>query len=234
MSTTTLPPTSTPRIPSLADGDRLSRDEFERRYAAMPKNVKAELIEGVVYMASPARFKVHSNSDFRLTGWLAVYQAATPGTDGAANGTVRLGPVDEPQPDSFLFIVPECGGAVRISADDYIENAPDLIMEVAASSASKDLSPKKRSYAQNGVREYLVWRTLDAAVDWFVLREGVYVPLVPDENGIIRSAVFPGLWLSVPAALRGDTAAILATLQQGIQSSEHARFVAELQARRNS
>jgi Uma2 family endonuclease len=145
-----------------------------------------------------------------------------------------LGNIDEPQPDSFLFVLPEHGGTVRISDDDYIENAPDLIIEIAASSASKDLNPKKRAYAQNGIREYVVWRTLDSAIEWFVLRDGVYLPLAPDANGIIRSEVFPGLWLNVPAALRRDTAAILATLQEGLQSPEHARLVAELQARRTS
>ena len=232
MSTTTLPE-STP-VPPLVDGERLSRDEFERRYHAMPENVKAELIEGVVYMASPARFKLHGNSDFRLTAWLGVYQASTPGTDGSANGTVRLGKQDEPQPDCFLFITEEYGGTVRISADDYVENAPDLIVEISASSVSKDLNPKKRSYAQNGVREYLVWRTMDAAIDWFVLRNGVYLPLAADAAGVIRSEVFPGLWLDVPAALRRDGAAILAKLQLGLQSPEHARFVAELAARRIS
>jgi Uma2 family endonuclease len=216
----------------LENGDRLTRDEFERRYRAMPEDVKAELIEGVVYMASPTRFESHGHADSRMVAWLAVYQASTPGTDCAVNGTIRMGEEDEPQPDSFLFIDPELGGQVRISEDDYIERAPDLIVEIAASSVSLDLGPKRRAYATNGVREYIVWRTLDEAIDWFVLRAGNYVPLAPDANGVIRSEVFPGLWLDVPAALRRDTSAILAVLRQGLQSPEHAQFVAHLQARR--
>ena len=234
MSVGTIEPFSrSTRSPPLESGDRLSREEFEQRYLAMPEHVKAELIEGVVYMASPAHFQAHGKPDFRLTTWLGVYQAETPGTDGGSNGTVRLGKQDEPQPDCFLFIVPECGGRVRLSADDYVENAPDLSVEIAASSASRDLGPKKRSYAQNGVSEYVVWRTLDDVVEWFVLRNGVYVSLVADEWGIIRSERFPGLWLSIPATLKRDSSMILATLRQGLQSPEHARFVAELAARRN-
>ena len=222
------------RIPPLENGDRLSRDEFERRYHAMPKDVKAELIRGVVYMASPARYDSHGRPDGRSIVWVGTYSASTPGTDFAPNSTVRLTQDSEPQPDSVLFITPEYGGTVVISEDDYIENSPDLIVEVAASSVSIDLGAKFDEYAEAGVREYVVWRTLDDAIDWFVLRSGAFVPLTPDGAGILRSEVFPGLWLNVPAALCRDMAAILATLQQGLQSPEHARFVAELQACRTS
>jgi Uma2 family endonuclease len=222
------------RIPPLENGDRLTRDEFERRYHAMPPDVKAELIEGVVYMASPARFESHGQADVRIITWLGVYQSATPGTDGSVNSTVRLSADSEPQPDSCLFVHPDFGGQIRISDDDYIERAPELVVEVAASSVSLDLGPKRRAYAQAGVREYIVWRTLDEAIDWFSVGEGAFVPIAPDAAGVIKSQVFPGLWLDVAAALRRDTAAILSTLQQGLQSSEHARFVTELQSRRAS
>jgi Uma2 family endonuclease len=233
MSTTTLPvPLPAVKVPPLVDGERLARAEFERRYHATPENVKAELIEGVVYMASPVRWKGHSGSDVRLIGWVAVYQSETPGTECGSNGTVRLSDEDEPQPDCFLFILEEHGGSVRISADDYPENAPDLIVEIAGSSASKDLNPKKRTYAKNGVREYIVWRTIDRVIDWFFLKDGAYVSLAADKEGIIRSETFPGLWLNVPAALRRDTKEVLATVHLGLQSPEHATFVAELQARR--
>jgi Uma2 family endonuclease len=231
---TRLPTTSRSRIPPLENGDRLTRDEFERRYRAMPAHVKAELIEGVVFTASPARYESHGQPDSRLVAWLAVYQASTPGTDCVVNGTVRLGEEDEPQPDSFLLILPEFGGQARITEDDYIEGAPDLVVEIAASSVSVDLGPKKRAYAKNGVREYLVWRTLDEAIDWFVLRDGTYVSLTPDAGGVLRSDVFPGLWLDVAAALDRNTARILAVLQQGVQSPDHARFVADLESRRST
>lgn len=233
---TSAPPQSTPtlRIPPLVEGDRLTRDEFERRYHAMPKNVKAELIEGEVFMASPERFKLHGGADYRLVAWSGWYHAATPGTDGGANCTVRLDLGNEPQPDGILFIEPEFGGNVRISDDDYVENAPDLVIEIAASSVRRDKGPKLQAYARCGVREYIVYRTKDRVIEWFVLRDGVFNPLTPDANGVIRSEVFPGLWLNVPAALKRDTTAILATLQQGIQSPEHARFVAELAARRTA
>lgn len=46
-------------LPPLENGDRLNRSEFERRYHAMPHVKKAELIEGVVYMAAALRFRSH-------------------------------------------------------------------------------------------------------------------------------------------------------------------------------
>jgi len=222
------------RIPPLENGDRLSRDEFERRYAAMPKHVKAELIEGVVYMASPVRLEGHARPDGRLIGWLYDYQAATPGVEFAVNGTIRLGDEDEPQPDSILYVLPEYGGTAHNTKDDYLEYAPELAIEIAASSASKDLGPKKRAYAANGMREYLVWKTLEDSIDWFVLRGNHYESLKMDATGVIHSEVFPGLWLNVPAVLQLDSAAVKATSQQGLQSPEHTRFVAELAGRRQS
>lgn len=185
-------------------------------------------------MASPTRFESHGHADWRVVGWLATYQAATPGTDGSINSTVRLTEDSEPQPDSLLCIRPEFGGQVRFSEDDYIERAPELVVEVAASSASLDLGPKRRAYAAAGVREYIVWRTLDDAIDWFTLRDGAFVPLNPGADGLIKSEMFPGLWLDVAAALRRDTAGILTALQRGLRSPEHARFVADLQSRRTS
>jgi sugar lactone lactonase YvrE len=80
------------------------------------------------------------------------------------------------------------------------------------------------------VPEYLVWRTAEQEVHWLALRNGAFVPLTPDASGIVRSEAFPGLWLNVPALLAGDNAAVLATLQLGLASPEHAAFVARLQA----
>src|SRR5258707_5815839 len=86
------------RIPPLENGDRLTRSEFERRYDAMPHLKKAELIEGVVFVGSPVRHDQHGKPDSDLNTWAGVYRAATPGTDGATNTTVRLDLANEVQP----------------------------------------------------------------------------------------------------------------------------------------
>jgi Uma2 family endonuclease len=206
----------------LENGDRLSRSEFERRYQAMPQVKKAELVEGVVYMAAALRIKSHGQPHGDLVTWLGTYKAFTPRVVLGVEPTVRLDLENEPQPDAVLLVP---GRQATIAEDDYIEGAPELVVEVAASSVAIDLHDKKRAYRRNGVQEYIVWRTLDGAIDWFVLKNDDYVLQQPDEQGILRSGVFPGLWLAVPALLSGDMTTVLATLQAGLASSDHAAFV---------
>lgn len=218
-------------IPALENGDRLTRAEFERRYDAMPNLKKAELIEGVVFMPSPVRLRQHGQPHAHVLGWLTVYQAATPGVLVAGEASARLDLDNEPQPDGLLLIDPEYGGQARISDDDYIEGAPELVAEVASSSVSIDLHQKLHVYRRNGVREYVVWRVREQRIDWRVLRDGEFVSLDLDEKGWFRSLVFPGLWLDPDALLRGDMATVLDVVRQGLASPEHAKFVAELHAR---
>jgi Uma2 family endonuclease len=217
------------RMPELQAGDHLTRIEFERRYAAMPEVKKAELIEGVVYMPSPVSHTSHSRPHGMLTTWLGTYCCATPGTDLGSTPTVRLDLENEPQPDSLLRILPEYGGQSR-DEGEYIGGAPELIAEVSASSASYDLHEKLRAYQRNGVREYLVWRVWDSAIDWFIHREGRFERLPLTESGHFHSEEFPGLWLDPAALIRGDFPQVMAVLQQGLASPEHAAFMARLQA----
>jgi Uma2 family endonuclease len=219
---------SVEQIPPLEPGDRLTRDEFERRYEVMPRGIKAELLEGLVHMPSPTRFRRHGRPHLHLITWLGYYESGTPGVEAGDNSTTRLDIDNEPQPDAVLLIDPACGGQAHISADDYIEDAPEFVAEVAASSVSIDLHTKFHIYQRSGVREYLVWRVLERAVDWFVLRGRQYERLVPDTHGVLRSEVFPGLWLDTAALLRGDVAAVLATIQRGLASPEHQAFVTRL------
>jgi Uma2 family endonuclease len=218
-------------IPPLENGDHLTRAEFERRFGAMPGLKKAELIEGVVFMPSPVKRR-HGRPHGVLSVWLGTYFLQTPGSDFADNATVRFDDLNEPQPDLLLAIEPAFGGQSQVDDEDYYAGPPELVVEVASSSVSYDLHAKLRLYQREGVREYLVWRTRDGEIDWFRLEEGKYVPISPDETGIVRSTVFPGLWLDRPALLRGDFPRVFAVLQEGIASPEHAGFVKSLEARR--
>ena len=235
MSTVLIPATQGPsddRVPELRAGDRLTRAEFERRYAAMPHVKKAELIEGVVYMPSPVTQEDHGAPHFDVITWLGVYRAGTPGVEGGDNSTLRMDLDNEPQPDAFLRILPEYGGQSRNSGK-YVGGAPELIVEVAASSASYDLHDKLHAYRRNEVREYLVWRVWDRAIDWFVLRDDRYQRLTPQAEGQYRSEIFPGLWLAPAAMLCSDIAQVLAVLQRGLASPEHAEFVNRVHRQRS-
>jgi Uma2 family endonuclease len=215
-------------LPPLENGDRLTRYEFERRYNAMPHLKKAELIEGVVYMAAALRFRSHGQPHGNLITWLGNYKVATLGVELGVEPSIRLDLDNEPQPDAVLLIEESYGGQAQLSEDDYIEGAPELVAEIAASSAAIDLGDKKRAYRRNGIKEYIVWQVFEQKLNWFYLSEGEYEPLPIGEDGVIRSLVFPGLWLAVEELLDGNMARVLAVLQEGLASPEHVAFVKQL------
>ncbi len=204
--------------PLLETGDRLTRDDFERRYERMPFVKKAELIEGTVYLPSPVRVKNHSEPHGQLATILGLYAAQTAGIRLLDNATVRLDLDNEPQPDLILIKSPDHGGQTRISDDDYLEGEPELVVEIVGSSRAYDLHQKKGAYRRNGVREYLAWITSENRIIWWELREGEYHEIPPDPAGTLKSRIFPGLWLDTAALLRTDIKAVLATLQLGLAS----------------
>ena len=216
-------------LPPLESGDRLTRPEFERRYAAATHIKKAELIEGIVYVASPLRHEQHGKPHSRVITWLGVYQSLTPGIDLSVEPTVRLDLDNEPQPDVVLFIEPDAGGQTRLSSDGYIEGSPELIVEIAASSVAIDRGSKKQVYRRNGVLEYVIWQSYENQIEWFCLSDGDYRLQSPDADGIIRSQVFPGLWLAVEALLNNQMVQVLEVVQAGLKSPEHSAFVQQLQ-----
>ena len=206
MATETLP------FVPLDSGDRLTREEFHRRYCARPDIRKAELIGGVVYVASPTRAEVHGNQHPDAVFWLRAYALRTPGVQVSIDATVYLGDDSEVQPDVILYRVPAPPGAVRMTDGGYLEGPPQFIFEIAATSASYDLHDKKEVYRRSGVQEYVVWQVYEQRIIWFRLVAGEYVQVEPDERGVIASCVFPGPRLHVAKLLAGDYAGVLAEL----------------------
>lgn len=222
------PPAAPPSIPPLEPGDHLTREEFERRYDAMPGLKKAELLEGVVYMGSPVRFRRHASPHVHLSTWLGVYESSTKGVHAADNVSVRIDDESMPQPDLCMLIDPTLGGQATLSEDDYVEGGPELVIEVSSSTVSIDLNKKLRVYRRNGVLEYVVWRVVDEAIDWFALRDGEYEKLSPEPDGLLKSGAFPGLWLDPKALLGGNLTSVIDALNRGLATPEHADFVARL------
>lgn len=199
---------------SLESGDRLTRAEFHRVYCARKDIKKAELVEGVVYVPSPARLELHAEPHGHVVAWLGVYKSRTPGVRLGDNATVLLDDNNELQPDACLLR--EEPGGPRLTTDGFIERAPQLVVEVPARSVSYDLHDKKEAYRRNGVREYIVWRVLDGLIDWYRLSGGEYEWVEPDDDGVVDSEVFPDLCLDVPRMLAGDLAAVLAMQERRI------------------
>ncbi len=222
---------ATSTVPRLENGDRLTVAEFLYRYVAMPQVTKAELIEGVVHVASPVSLD-HGEPDGIMITWLGYYRMHTPGTQMLPNTTTILDLGENcPQPDACLRIMPEYGGQSRTSDERYIAGAPEWVGEISATTASFDLHDKFRAYQRNGVQEYVVWRVADRSIDWFVLRGTVYRKIRP-RGGVFRSKAFPGLWLDAAAMLEGDLATVFKVLQEGLASEAHRRFVAKLAKRK--
>jgi Uma2 family endonuclease len=214
-------------VPPLRHGDRLTRAEFERRWAAMPDLKNAELINGRVYLMPPVS-RSHGHPHFDLNGWLYMYQMVTPGVEGADNTSVRFDDDNMPQPDGLLRVTR--GGRSNLDDDDIYSGPPELAAEVSRSSAGYDLGEKKALYRAKGVKEYVVWRVDDGVVDWFALRPTGYELLPVGADGIVRSEVFPGLWLDPAALVTDDRTAMVRAAQLGHGSPEHAAFVRRLAA----
>jgi len=216
-------------LPPLEAGQRLDQPTFHERYAAMPEGTWAELVGGIVYMASPLRNE-HGDVDHLLSFWVVYYRKFTPRLESGANVTTQLGDDVETQPDSQLRIPEDLGGQCRI-VDGYVNGPPELVIEIGKSSRSYDLGPKKEDYEKAGVLEYLFVGIDPKEVRWFVRREGKFEEMAAGEDGICRSEVFPGLWLDPKALFAEDLNGLIAVLERGLATDEHARFVADLAAR---
>lgn len=210
----------------LRPGDRLSQEEFHRRYQAYPEDAKFELVDGVVYMASPLG-QPHALHNPELTGALWLYKAYTPGVEALENATTILGLASEPQPDLALRIAPDWGGQSGMEGK-YVKGAPELLAEVADSSLALDLGQKKRDYRRAGVVEYIVWCVEERQLHWFDFAADTKI--TPTRQGVLRSRVFPGLWIHRHALLERDSRRVIKVLQRGLASRAHAAFVKRLQA----
>lgn len=200
-------------VPPLENGDMLTLSEFLRRYQEMHSVKKAELIEGVTHMPSPVRIQQHAKPDGLIHGWLGYY-AAENDLEFYPNATLLLDAENSFQPDAILCTTPRAGGSVWLNASGYLCGAPELVVEVAASSVSIDLRSKLRIYRRAGVKEYIVWRTQDEAIDWFILQEGEYVNQSTGKEAKLKSKVFPTLLLDVKAILAMNSAKVLAALKR--------------------
>lgn len=212
--------------PRLRDGDRLTRDEFLRRWEQMPELKHAELIDGIVYMPSPVS-RIHSDFHFCLTHWITTYSAETPGCSGGLAPTVLMAPDSAPQPDLVLEIDPRYGGQSRIEGA-YSAGAPELIVEISHTTSARDRGVKLRLYERSGVREYVTVEPQVRQIAWRELADGTYRDVASGEDGVFRSRVFPGLWLDPEPLWRLDLVGIAATVQRGIATAEHAAFVDRL------
>ena len=228
----TVPDLALPAVPiELHTGDRMSRAEFHRLYEQSPPGFRAELIGGIVYVASPLKRR-HGTNHLPLGSLFFLYEGQTPGVESADNTTVQLGEESEPQPDLFLRILPEYGGQSVTTIDDYIAGSPELVAEIALSSRAIDFHAKRYDYTKHGVLEYLVFSLRDNRLHWFDLRSNQ--ELQPDTDGVYRIRSFPGLWIHGAALVGRNGQQLMQILNQGLATPEHTAFVSKLARARNA
>lgn len=209
----------------LRNGDHMSQSEFHEIYEKMPIEYMAELIDKTVYVSVPLG-RPHGKKHVHVSTLFGLYEASTPGVEAYDSVSVILSNSDEVQPDLMLRILPRHGGRTSDGYDGYVYGAPELVLEVAHSSRSIDLHAKRTRYMEAGVIEYIVICLKPASVHWFLLAQGEI--LKPDEDGVLKSNVFPGLWMSAELLLKGGIKNSVSLLNQGLQSSQHASFVCKL------
>jgi Uma2 family endonuclease len=215
------------RLPGLVTGERMTVEEFLRRWEELPGLKNAELIDQVVHAPSPVS-REHGSLDTLTHLWLAYYAQATPGCR-AGNNSTWLMLESAPQPDAFLRILPAHGGQ---SGDEklYCTGAPELAVEICITSTEVEFGPKRALYQRAGVREYITVEMFGQRIVWRMLQDGAYVEQAVSPDGILRSQAFPGLWLDVAAFWADDGAKLLAVLNAGLSADDHRNFVAHLAA----
>jgi hypothetical protein len=211
--------------PPLQAGDKLTREEFLRRWEGHPEIQFAELIGGIVYMPSPQSME-HGDKEADVGLLLGTYALHTPGTKHSHNVTTLLGD-DSPQPDVHLRILPEYGGTTR-RAGKFLKGAAELIAEICATSVAYDLHQKLELYEAAGVQEYLAILMYEKEIRWHILTKTGYELLAPAAPNLWKSRVFPGLWLDGKAILADDAVQMIKTLMKGLRSPDHAAFVKKL------
>ena len=200
----------------LQPGDRLDHQTFMARYAAMGDSVWAERIAGRVRLMSPLRAVQHGNPHALLALWLGFYAAQFDGLTVSDNATVILDADNDVQPDLCLY---RQEGRVRTNELGYLVGPPELIIEVAGSSADYDLHQKKDLYLQTGVVEYLVYKTPRQTIHWWSRQSNQWITVRPDADRVWDSRLFSGLALDEVGLQTDSGKRILRTLQKGIASS---------------
>lgn len=210
------------KLPLLYDGLRLDRVTFHRLYEASPELKRVQLIEGIVHMPSPMRFVQHANPQTCINGWLFCYVTQTPGVNTGGSATLKIDDENEFEPDGMLFYD---NGQLIIADDGYLEGVPELAVEVTASTFTIDSKEKFRVYEKHGVKEYLLWNTEAGTITWYARHKDKFVPMKSNRAGILKSKIFPGLWLEVAAMREGDMTQVMKTLYEGLASAPHRQYV---------
>ena len=172
--------------------DRVSFEEF---CWLVPDGQKADLIDGVIYIAPPDSLRAND-----LTGF--VYRLFEGFVEARGFGgkvffsryACRLSEFRAPEPDVGYV----CAERVALAEHGGLRGAPDIAVEVVSrESRHRDYDDKRRIYEEAGVSEYWIVDPIQHRVEFLVLEEGRYRLAPLEENRLFRSRALPGFWIDV-------------------------------------
>jgi Uma2 family endonuclease len=136
------------------------------------------------------------------------YTGLHPDCETANDSTWIIDKSSTVQPDCFLRYVQ---GNSWLDEQSYLRGAPELVVEISASTVSMDSHQKKANYERAGVREYIVWRVIDKVIDIWRYDDQTksFLAAPPNADRIWSSAVFPGLVLDLAAVMEMNSQAAI-------------------------
>jgi Uma2 family endonuclease len=173
------------------DSDLVTVEEF---FCLVPDGQKADLIDGVIYMASP-----DTRRHDRLGGWIKFllqgYTAVNRlGEVYGSRFAFALSEFRAPEPD-VAFVRSE---RLSLVEERRMVGGPDIAVEIVSrDSRQRDYGEKKQLYAEAGVSEYWIIDPLQQRVEFHRLHAGRYELVPLEHNRLFRSAVLEGFWLDV-------------------------------------
>jgi Uma2 family endonuclease len=172
--------------------DLISVEEF---YRLVPDGQKADLIEGVIYMASPDSLRANELTLF--ISWLFKGFIEVRGIGGKvvfSRYACRLSESSAPEPD-VAYVRPERVGLVESGG---MRGGPDIAVEVVSrESRHRDYDDTRRLYEEAGVAEYWIIDPVQQRVEFLVLEEDRYRLAPLEQNRLFRSRALSGFWIDV-------------------------------------
>jgi Uma2 family endonuclease len=164
-------------------------------YCRLPEGAPYQLIGGKLVM-SPSPGKKHQTVLKRLLRTFDDHvESRDAGEVLCAPRDVYLAPTEVYQPD-ILFVARE---NLSISAEDKVNGAPDLVVEILSpSNAYYDLRKKFRGYERYGVKEYWIVDPEEESIEVYGLAEGsLRLAARAEKKGQVSSGVLQGLTVSL-------------------------------------
>jgi len=164
---------------------------FEEFCFLVKDGEKADLIDGVIYMASP------DNTDANeLQGWLATILSlfldeVDLGKLYTSRVAFRLAKRNSPEPD-IAFVKKQ---RLHLVKRGHVEGPPDAAIEIVSpDSIQRDYLKKRRQYQRFKVPEYWIIDEVRQRVVMLRLGEDGKYHQVKPKNGELHSEVLPGFW----------------------------------------